>query len=476
MECDRCHFENYDEAYSCRRCGAKLKKHKNSGFDDFTSQFKDNGYDNYNRQQGNFNYHNSYNQQQGGNGYQNNYNQPQDSYNYQNNYNQTQSEYNNQSNYNQYQNNYNSQNNYNQTQGNYNNQSNYSQQTNYTQQNSFNGNNQNSRFNSIYNDPDFIEQIKDIPDDGKIHRLKEDKKTEYHDNCVVHTKTTTFVTRKKVSPHSANSFGKNNQDSELHRMYEAMKRNADYQQQYNPSYGSDNNSYNNFSYNPDFNSYNNKINKSNNKLIQLLVVIAIMLIAFIILPFILVETFDSSTPFIEQPTEKATVTSSELDSFSLKPSDDKCIIFDSTDSDLSVDFSIPEGYSSNMHVRKDNVMVSRYDRDINAEDPIAEASVSIIEDNTELNLSFYKNFYEDSGLQIISEETTETSIGTMHYITTLVNGDEFYLGFIDLGHSRCLSISTSHLADCPEYNYEAKELMLLIAHTATKTDNRSFTP
>lgn len=146
MECDRCHFENYDEAYSCRRCGAKLRKNKKSDVDDFTSPRNNYSYDNYNQQR---------------------------DYSYQNNNQQRD---------------YSNQNSYNQQYGNYGYQNNYAQQqNNYNQQHNFNFNNQNSNFASSRNNQPDMDMLKDIPADGKIHRIV-DNKTEYLGNKVVHKK------------------------------------------------------------------------------------------------------------------------------------------------------------------------------------------------------------------------------------------------------------------------------------------------
>ena len=420
MKCDRCGFENYDEAYACRSCGAKLSKSKRntnsytspqSDFS-FNSQQRDNYQYQNNQQHDNYQYHT--------NRYHDNYQYQNDKSQYDNYHRQTNQQY-------------------------------HAQQTPHDSG---------------------MQDFSDIPADGRVH-TRHFTHTDANGN---RTEKVVYATRRKVS----SPFETPRSDSEVYQMFQNAKRTAE-NQQYNTTYSnyspySNNSAYsNNTSYSTSYNQphspsryktrYKNK--NSMHKLVTVVAVIFMLSITALI-AYSLWSTIEESSDLSDYPPPKQSYSSTEPNSLdhSLEYSSKRLQVVDTIDQSLCVEVAIPDTYKTKTEPSdRSTAKIQKYSDSYDPE-LLVDASISIISDDTRTNIDIMKELYKNNGLQEFSEETVEVDLGTLTIFSVFVNDEVFYFGFIDLDDEHCLRISTSCTEGNSEYKNESKELLLLLAETA----------
>lgn len=438
MECERCHAENYDEAYYCRNCGAKLDKPRN---------YK------HTTQQTNFPY--DYQQQPDNHGYQNNYQQQPDNHGYQNNYQQQPD--NNYQQYNTYDNIPNS------------NQS-HTEKTVYVFKEKmspgfgisgiFGGSKKKAheqKIKQILDEAMSAEQNNttsynsSTSTNGGIHK-EHSTHTSYIGGARIHTNKTVYTA---PMPPSGNE-----QDSEIYQMYQKAKEILDNPQQYNQQYNS---SYNNSSQYPPYNSSYKK--SSNTRIVSkgklhlvtfTFIFFIILLSAFIVWCNFSDFSFRSSEVInsIVQSTHKR-----EYLNYSI-PSPGESYV--------TVNFSAPDDYTYSSTLKEDESRIEFEKFDLNG-DSYGTATVEIYESTIEDDLDdmFYYNYH------IVSEGTTQNNSGEMRMIT-LSNYNyqqDRYIAYMDLGNNQLLKISSYNYNKSDSFDQEIKEIITKIAESCTVVSN-----
>ncbi|MEE0266182.1 MAG: hypothetical protein UD936_11200 [Acutalibacteraceae bacterium] len=494
-KCTKCGFENFDEAYLCRKCGSKLKKLKNKSLDldiqnsSATNQnyqqqtYQGNTYDPYAQQQyqqqyqANQSYQNTYYDTYQGQQYQqNNYQQYQQAqpqnrgnvasdinnsqYNngyydnsYTNNYNDSQADFTGQYNYNNYNNSYdnNSYNNY--SNNNYNQSASYNADNNIasnTNSNSFTGNQQ------------------------------------YAAHTGNNTSTPDFAGAQPVNQHTAT----NNSDHTppMGNSYESNPSSAQFrdtarQHTQLPSDPPPKN-VKEFLYNEYQNSVNvAKVQRYKPKIFPLVSIVAFLVIISTTLTILASVWYHGSVNSDTEKSDSSASNSSSIDSFVEEPALSNPVSIEElpelamnsttytltseSDSSVSVNFQIPEDYyaipkyltDSHIAFRKQ----SNNSQDDNSEE-LVYSYIAIEDANFEEEL---KKLKEENNLPETDykEYVTDTPLGELHCLSVF----GAYYGMIPLDDNRFIYISSS--TRIYDYRPEAEAVILCVANSLQKAQN-----
>lgn len=469
MECERCHAENYDEAYYCKNCGAKLDKPRNSTHTtqrsnfpyDYQQQPDNSRYQNNHQQQSdNYNYPNNYQQQYDNSRYQNNYQQQYDNSRYQNNYQQQPDNY-------QYQNN----------------------QQHHNAYNNIPNNTQSHTEKTVYvfkekSSPNFgiFGGSKKKSYDKKIQQMldealsaEQSRNTSYNSSTTSinggirkeHTTHTSYVGGTKIHtdktvytvPISSNGMDK---DNDIHQMYEKAKKILENPQQYNEQYNS---SYNNSSYNPSQNpAYNYSYPKPNRvRRVSKGKLRAITFIFIVIISSVLILCFNYKN-LSEESVRNAVAnhlakSNDKYESYFIQSLDEPYI---------TINFLGPEEYIFSSYSGSDMNTVTLENQSEISPDVFGEIKITTFKGNIEDDLDDMLGF----NFQIISDETIQSSAGEMRLIT-ISNPikKNHHLAYMNLENNQVFKICSYDNLRTDEYDQELKDMIRKMAESCSISEN-----